>query len=77
MIVILILCVLCAIAGFFELAADHEHWILFALMAIGLFGFLLGVLSCSQDCQDLGKFSSVNNVYQCQTLGKRHLGQEK
>lgn len=50
------------------LVNDEEHWYIPTFFAIASFTFLVSVTYTAQDCDDLGKFKSMNNVYQCQVI---------
>lgn len=50
-----------------------EPWYVPMFVAIAALTYLVSVTSKTQDCEDFGYFSSMNNVYQC-TLEKTRLG---
>ncbi|MCW9710894.1 hypothetical protein L5B71_08600 [Avibacterium sp. 21-586] len=45
-----------------------DLWYVPAFFAIASFTFLVSVTYIAQDCEDLGKFKSMNNIYQCQLI---------
>lgn len=48
----------------------QHYWYIPAFIAIACFSFLVSVTYVAQDCEDLGKFKSLNNIYQCQKITK-------
>lgn len=47
-----------------------DYWYIPVFFVIASFTFLVSVTYTAQDCEDLGKFKSLNNVYQCQMIKK-------
>lgn len=68
MILAVLILVVSMVATLILIFEFDEHWYVPAFFAIASFTFLVSVTYTAQDCDDLGKFKSMNNVYQCQVI---------
>ncbi|TEW31409.1 hypothetical protein E2R48_00680 [Histophilus somni] len=48
-----------------------EHWYFAMFFVIASFVFLVTKTYIGQDCEDLGKFNSLNKIYQCEMVREK------
>lgn len=68
MVIAFILFVFSLIIALAMLANYREHWYLPAFIAVICLTFLVSVSYVASDCEELGKFKTANNVYQCELI---------